>query len=72
MPDHSATGTLPEHLRETCTMYDADYGRRMDEIDRLLNDPDVPMDAHRVWLLMADIAERLPVSPYAVAEAAGD
>jgi hypothetical protein len=53
-------------------MSEADYGRRLDEIDRLLNDPDVPMDAHRVWALMADVAERLPVSPYAVIEAAGD
>ena len=51
-------------------MHDADYGRR--EIERLLNDPDVPMDAHRVWSLMADIAERLPVSPYAVLDATRD
>ena len=53
-------------------MTETEYARKLDELDRLLNDPDVPMDAHRVWLLMADIAERLPVSPYAVAEAAGD
>ncbi len=53
-------------------MNDADYGRRLDEVDRLLNDPDVPMDAHRVWALLADVAERLAVSPYAVVEAAGD
>ncbi len=53
-------------------MHNADYGRRIDEVDRLLNDPDVPMDAHRVWSLMADIAERMPVSPYAVTDTAGD
>lgn len=53
-------------------MSDADYGRRLDEIDRLLNDPDVPMDAHRVWSLMADVAERLPVSPYIVTDALSD
>ena len=53
-------------------MSDADYGRRMDEIDRLLNDPDVPMDAHRIWSLMADATEHLPVSPYAVRDNAGD
>jgi len=51
-------------------MSEADYGRRMEEIDRLLNDPDVPMDAHRVWMLMADVTERMAVSPYAVMEAA--
>jgi hypothetical protein len=53
-------------------MNNTDYGRRMDEVDRLLNDPDVPMDAHRVWSLMADITERMPVSPYAVIVSAGD
>jgi hypothetical protein len=61
-----------KNQREEETMSEADYGRRLDEIDRLLNDPDVPMDAHRVWALMADVAERLPVSPYAVAETPGD
>jgi hypothetical protein len=53
-------------------MNNTDYGRRMDEIDRLLNDPDVPMDAQRVWSLMADITEHLAASPYTVAGAAGD
>ena len=50
-------------------MSEADYGRRMDEIDRLLNDPDVVMDAHRVWALMADVTERMATNPYAVMEA---
>jgi len=50
---------------------DADYERALNEIDRLLNDPDVPMDASRVWSLMADVAERLLVSPYIVIDAAG-
>jgi hypothetical protein len=53
-------------------MNNTDYGRRMDEVDRLLNDPDVPMDAHRVWSLMADITEHLLVSPYAVIEVAAE
>ncbi len=37
-------------------MTDADYARKLDELDRLLNDPDVPMLPDRIWSLMADIA----------------
>jgi hypothetical protein len=36
---------------------DAEYRFRLVEIDRLLNDPDVPMQAARVWELMAEIAQ---------------
>ena len=35
-----------------------DHARKMDELDRLLNDPDVPMDPARVWSLLADLARR--------------
>jgi len=37
-------------------MTDHEYARRLDELDRLLNDPDVPMDPSRVWSLLADLA----------------
>jgi hypothetical protein len=37
---------------------DAEYARKLDELDRLLNDPDVPMEPARVWSLMAEIAQR--------------
>ena len=30
--------------------------RKLDELDRLLNDPDVPMEPARVWSLLAEIA----------------
>lgn len=30
--------------------------RKLDELDRLLNDPDVPIDAARVWSLLADLS----------------
>jgi hypothetical protein len=37
-------------------MTDHEYARKMDELDRLLNDPDVPMDPSRVWTLLADLS----------------
>ena len=39
-------------------MTDAEYARKLGEIDRLLNDPDVPMEPAKVWSLMAEIAQR--------------
>jgi hypothetical protein len=43
--------------RETL-MTDAEYARKLDELDRLLNDPDVPMEPAKVWSLLAEIAQR--------------
>ncbi|MGH7042551.1 MAG: hypothetical protein ACREFY_10525 [Acetobacteraceae bacterium] len=39
-------------------MTEADYTRKLDELDRLLNDPDVPMEPALVWSLLAEIAQR--------------
>lgn len=39
-------------------MADDDYREKLDELDRLLNDPDVPMQPERVWSLLAEIAHR--------------
>lgn len=39
-------------------MTDLDYNRKLDELDRLLNDPDVPMQPDRVWSLLAEISKR--------------
>jgi hypothetical protein len=39
-------------------MTDADYARKLDELDRLLNDPDVPMEPEKVWSLLAEIAQQ--------------
>jgi hypothetical protein len=36
-------------------MSDAELERRMAELDRLLNDPEVRMDPDRVWTLLAEI-----------------
>jgi hypothetical protein len=45
-------------------MDDADYTRKLDELDRLLNDPEVPMQPDRVWCLLAEISHHdLPPRP---------
>lgn len=37
-----------------------EYDIKLAELDRLLNDPDVPMEASRVWSLLAEIAPQTP------------
>jgi hypothetical protein len=37
-------------------MSTAEYSRKLDELDRLLNDPDVPMQPDRIWSLLADLS----------------
>ena len=39
-------------------MTDPDYAGKLDELDRLLNDPDEPMQPERVWSLLAEISQR--------------
>jgi len=39
-------------------MTDEDYARKLDELDRLLNDPDVPMQPARIWSLLGEISQR--------------
>jgi hypothetical protein len=39
-------------------MTDSEYARKLDELDRLLNDPDVPMEPEKVWSLLAEIAQQ--------------
>ncbi|HVY15716.1 MAG TPA: hypothetical protein VHB27_10825 [Rhodopila sp.] len=34
----------------------AEYERKLDELDRLLNDPNVPMQPERIWALLADVS----------------
>ncbi len=38
-------------------MSDSDEAAKLDELDRILNDPDVPMEPARVWALLAEIAQ---------------
>jgi hypothetical protein len=37
-------------------MTETEYARKLDELDRLLNDPDVPMQPSLVWSLLAEIS----------------
>ena len=37
-------------------MSTAEYSLKLDELDRLLNDPDVPMQPDRIWSLLADVS----------------
>ncbi len=39
-------------------MTDRDYDEKLEELDRLLNDPDVPMEPSKVWSLLAEISHR--------------
>ncbi len=39
-------------------MIDTDYDVKLDELDRLLNDPDSKMEPARVWSLLAEISQQ--------------
>ncbi|MEJ1976117.1 MAG: peptide chain release factor 1 [Acetobacteraceae bacterium] len=39
-------------------MTDRDYELKLDELDRLLNDPDSTMEPSKVWSLLAEISHR--------------
>jgi hypothetical protein len=42
--------------QEACGMTEIEYARKVAEIDRLLNDPDVPMQPSEVWALLDEIS----------------
>ena len=44
-------------------MTETDYARKLDQVERLLNDPDVPMQPALVWSLLADLAHREAAGP---------
>jgi hypothetical protein len=39
-------------------MTEAEYCRKLDELDRLFNDPDAPIEPARVWALLAEVSRR--------------
>lgn len=41
-------------------MTDSEYTRTLDELDRLINDPTVPMQPERIWTLLAEVSHRHP------------
>lgn len=48
-------------------MSSTEYCRKLDELDRLLNDPDVPMQPVWIWSLLADVS-RPELPPAAAGE----
>ncbi len=38
-------------------MTERDYHSKLEELDRLLNDPDVAMEPSRVWSLLAEVSQ---------------
>ena len=51
-------------------MTETDYRGKLDELDRLLNDPDAPLQPQRVWTLLAELAHHDLAAPVAPAVAA--
>ncbi len=39
-------------------MNDTDHDLKLTEIERLLNDPDSPIDPSRVWALLAEVSQQ--------------
>lgn len=39
-------------------MTECETAAKLDELDRILNDPDVPMEPARVWTLLAEITRQ--------------
>jgi hypothetical protein len=38
-------------------MSETEYDSKLDELDRLLNDPDSEMDPSKVWALLAEVSQ---------------
>jgi hypothetical protein len=43
-------------------MTETEYARKLDELDRLLNDPDVPIEPSRIWSLLAEISAETSIA----------
>ncbi len=43
----------------------SEYARKLKELDHLFNDPDVPVEPARLWLLLAELARHDRVPPCA-------
>jgi hypothetical protein len=47
----------PHHERIAMQRMTDDYARKLDELDRLLNDPNVPMQPALIWRLLDEISK---------------
>jgi hypothetical protein len=43
-------------------MTQTDLDEKLDEVDRLLNDPDVELEPSRVWKLLDEVANNQPAA----------
>ncbi len=43
-------------------MTDRDYAQKLEQIERLLNDPDVQMEPNLVWSLLAEVSQAEPAA----------
>jgi len=44
-------------------MSEAELQQKLAELDRLLNDPEVKMDPHKVWTLLAEVSGKAARPP---------
>ncbi len=44
-------------------MLDVEYDLKLDELDRILNDPDSKLEPERVWSLLAEISQQASRTP---------
>ena len=44
-------------------MLDVEYDLKLDELDRILNDPDRKLKPERVWSLLAEISQQASHTP---------
>jgi hypothetical protein len=49
-------------VRGSGRMTETEYARKLDELDRLLNDPDAPMEPSRIWSLLAEIPSETSIA----------
>jgi hypothetical protein len=49
---------MSARLGWSCVMTEAEYRRKLDELDRMMNDPDAPIEPARVWSLLAEVSQR--------------
>ncbi len=46
-------------------MNESEVQSKLAELDRLLNDPDVRLDPHRIWTLLAELSAQALAAPLA-------
>jgi hypothetical protein len=59
-PCSSALSARSLRRVDEVSMSTAEYSRKLNELDRLVNDPDVPIQPGRIWSLLADVSRTRP------------